>query len=141
MTMDEEDGYAGSARLRIDDGREFEVLVELRGYFEPLDGRYHWRGRLASNDQLMTALGGRTTAATLTTGHGSAECGVSDPDPWGRYRVSGVSTPPFRTALTAGSPGASAGWAGTSSTSSAASPLRQACARTRRRAGRRPVSG
>lgn len=98
--MDEADGYAGSARLRIND-RDFEVSVTLRGYFEPIDGRYHWRGRLADNDELMAALGGRTAAATLTTEDGSAECAVSDPDPWGRYRVTGVSTPPFPTALMA----------------------------------------
>ncbi|MDR2985229.1 MAG: DUF4873 domain-containing protein [Nocardiopsaceae bacterium] len=99
--MDEADRYAGPATLRIDDGRVFEMLVELRGYFEPLDGRYHWRGRLASNDELLSALEGSATIAALTTGHGSAECVVSEPDPWGRYRISGVSTPPFPTALTA----------------------------------------
>jgi len=97
--MDEADGYAGPARLGID-GREFEVLITLRGYFESIDGRYHWRGRITPSDELSAALGGRTAAATLTTVHGTAECTVSDPDPWDRYRVSGISTPPFPTALT-----------------------------------------
>jgi hypothetical protein len=97
--MDEADGYAGPARLVVNK-RELEVQVTLRGYFDAIDGRYHWRGRLAANDELTAALGGRAAAATLATGLGSAACTVSEPDPWGRYRVSGISTPPFRTALT-----------------------------------------
>jgi len=96
--MDKADGYAGPARLRIKES-EFEVHVVLGGYFEPIDGRYHWRGRVANNHELLVALGGRTATATLATGDGSAECVVSDPDPWGRCRVSGISRPPFRVAL------------------------------------------
>ncbi|MBO0830677.1 MAG: NAD(P)-binding domain-containing protein [Actinobacteria bacterium] len=34
----------------------------------------------------------------LSTAEGTAECVVSDPDPWGRYRISGISTPPFAVA-------------------------------------------
>jgi hypothetical protein len=96
--MDEFDGYAGQARLRIADS-EFDVHATLRGYFEPIDGRYHWRGRLTSNDALSAKLNGRTAQATLITARGSAQCTVSEPDPWGRYRVSGISTPPFPVAV------------------------------------------
>ena len=98
--MDEPDGYTGPARLAIRE-LEFEVHVALRGYFDAIDGRYHWRGRVGASDELTAALGGRAASATLTTGQGSADCSLSEPDPWGRYRVSGLSTPPFRTAITA----------------------------------------
>jgi hypothetical protein len=97
--MDELDRYGGPATLRVGD-REFGVHATLSGYFEPIDGRYHWRGRLARNDELAAAARGRAANAVLSTGHGSAQCVVSDPDPWGRYRVSGISRPPFPTALT-----------------------------------------
>jgi hypothetical protein len=102
MPADDADGYAGPARLRAG-GFEFDVLVTLRGYFEPIDGRYHWRGRMAASDVLSTAIGDRAAAATLTIGNRSAECALTEPDLWGRYRVSGESTPPFATAVTVGS--------------------------------------
>jgi hypothetical protein len=98
MPADDADGYAGPARLRTG-GRDLDVIVTIRGYFEPIDGRYHWRGRIAANDELSAALGGRAAAGTLTIGRLSAECALTEPDPWGRYRVSGESTPPFPTAL------------------------------------------
>ena len=98
MPADDSDGYAGPASLRTG-GRDFDVLVTLRGYFEPIDGRYHWRGRIAVNDELSAALRGGAAEATLTIGRLSAECALNEPDTWGRYRVSGESTPPFRTAL------------------------------------------
>ena len=98
MPADEADGYAGPARVRTG-GQDFDVLVTLRGYFEPIDGRYRWRGRIAASDELSAILAGRAAAATLTIGRHRAECTLTEPDPWGRYRVSGVSTPPFSTAL------------------------------------------
>jgi cation diffusion facilitator CzcD-associated flavoprotein CzcO len=79
--------------------REFTVHVDLRGYFQPIDGRYHWHGRIAAHDDLTAALapGGRV-AANIATPHGSAPCEIAEPDPWNRYRVTGISTPPFPTA-------------------------------------------
>jgi Domain of unknown function (DUF4873) len=93
------DGYCGPARLQVG-GSRFDVQVDLRGQFEPTDGRYHWYGRLARHDDLTAAMAaqGRATAV-LSTPDGSADCEVSDPDPWQRYRVSGISTPPFRSEL------------------------------------------
>jgi hypothetical protein len=99
MPTDDADGYGGPARLQTG-GCEFDVLVTLGGYFEPIDGRYHWRGRIAANDELSATLGGAAAGATLTIGHRSAECALTEPDTWGRYRVSGESTPPFPTAIT-----------------------------------------
>ena len=93
------DGYAGPARLRLGSSR-LDVRADLRGQFEPIDGRYHWYGRLARHDGLTAAMAGQGRAtAELSTPDGSADCEVSDPDPWQRYRVSGISTPPFRSEL------------------------------------------
>jgi len=79
----------------------FSIHVELRGYFQPIDGRYHWHGRIAAHEGLTAALAsaGRS-AATITTPHGSAPCEIAEPDPWNRYRVTGISTPPFPTLTT-----------------------------------------
>lgn len=94
--FDDEDGYQGTAVLEVGEHR-FEVRVELRGYFQPIDGRYHWYGRIAPDEALAGALSAGRTKGTLATAHGSAPADVGDPDPWGRYRVEGVSTPPFAT--------------------------------------------
>jgi hypothetical protein len=92
--MSEEDGYAGPATLIVDE-RELAVEVDLRGHFQPIDGRYHWYGRLAEHTELAELVGGRKRTAVLRTPQGEAAGEVSDPDPWRRYRITGVSTPPF----------------------------------------------
>jgi hypothetical protein len=90
----DEDGYRGAATLAVD-GTEYAVDVVLVGHFEPLDGRYHWYGRVASHAELDAALGGAKRPARVTTPIGVADGELSDVDPWGRYRLAGVSTPPF----------------------------------------------
>jgi hypothetical protein len=89
-------GYRGPATLRLaDDAGSFEVQADLRGMFEPIDGRYHWYGRLAADAVLAAAVPRGRATGTLSTLAGTAECELSDPDPWLRYRISGLSTPPF----------------------------------------------
>lgn len=94
MIDDRTDGYQGPATLVIGDV-EFEVEVDLRGVFQPLDGRYHWYGRIAADPSLDRLLGGRKHVGELRTPEGSARGEIRDPDPWGRYRVLGTSRPPF----------------------------------------------
>jgi hypothetical protein len=89
-----EDGYRGPATLSVD-GAELVVKVDLRGYFQPIDGYYRWYGRISRHEQLDELLKGRKRRAQLRTPQGSAVGELSDPDPWGRYRVLGTSTPPF----------------------------------------------
>lgn len=91
---DDEDGYRGEATLVID-GAELTVSVTLRGNFEPVDGRYHWYGRIQPHEELSAIVDGRKTTAELRTPFGTAEGALSDQDTWGRYRISGTSTPPF----------------------------------------------
>ncbi len=104
--FDDEDGYQGTARLEVAE-RSFDVRVELRGYFQPIDGRYHWYGRIAADPALDEVLGAGRRRGTLTTPQGSAPADMGDPDPWGRYRIEGISTPPFESWLTTSQPPAS----------------------------------
>ncbi|MGW0519042.1 DUF4873 domain-containing protein [Crossiella sp. NPDC003009] len=90
----EEEGYQGAATLLVE-GAELPVEVRLRGHFEPIDGRYHWYGRIAAHTELTELVQQRRPAATLRTPAGEAEGGLSDPDPWGRYRITGLGRPPF----------------------------------------------
>jgi hypothetical protein len=93
---DRGEGYRGAARLTVGSAR-FDVQVELRGHFEPIDGRYHWYGRIARHDELAELVGGARASAVLETGHGASPCELADPDLWDRYRIAGYSTPPFPT--------------------------------------------
>lgn len=97
------DEYAGPALVSMSsvstgsttrgDVQVLEVDVTLRGHFEPLDGRFHWYGRIAADDALDALATG--TTVTVTTPAGSADGRLSDIDPWGRFRVSGTGRPPF----------------------------------------------
>ena len=80
--------YDGPARIG-----GTEVGVRLRGHFEPIDGRFHWWGRLAAGDALAEHSSGSTV--TLETLHGTAQGRLSDVDPWGRLRIAGTGRPPF----------------------------------------------
>jgi hypothetical protein len=71
-----------------------EVEVTLRGHVEPIDGRFHWYGRIGAEERLAAIVRAGDTV-TLTTPHGSAEGRLSDVDPWGRFRISGTGRPPF----------------------------------------------
>lgn len=94
MSEHDEDGYTGPATLTVRE-QTFDVTVELRGHFQPIDGYYHWYGRITAHDALSALLGGKKSEAVLATPDGAADGRVSDPDPWGRYRITGTSTPPF----------------------------------------------
>jgi hypothetical protein len=89
-----DEGYRGPATLVVE-GAEFAVRVDLRGHFQPIDGRYRWYGRVEAHEELTAALGGKKRPAEVRTRHGSATGELSDPDPWQRYRVMGTSRPPF----------------------------------------------
>ncbi len=93
--MDGEDNdYTGPAMLRTED-TAIAVEVVLRGHFQPIDGRFHWYGRIAANPEVDALTGGRSARVVLSTDDGDALGTLSDPDPWSRHRISGVGRPPF----------------------------------------------
>jgi hypothetical protein len=94
MSEHDEDGYTGPATLVVE-GTEIAVEVDLRGHFQPIDGYYRWYGRITANARVAAISGGKKTAAEIRTPTHSAQGEISDPDPWGRYRIVGASTPPF----------------------------------------------
>ena len=101
--LGDSDGYDGTAVLEVDRSR-FDVQVRLRGHFQPIDGRYHWYGRVDAHEGLDELLGSGKARGVLTTAEGSAACELSEPDPSHRYRVTGISTPPFRAGESAPAP-------------------------------------
>ncbi len=89
MVHEPEEQYDGPARIA-----DTEVEVLLRGHFEPIDGHFHWWGRIAADERIDAEHSSGSTV-TLVTPHGEAEGRLSDVDPWGRFRISGTGRPPF----------------------------------------------
>lgn len=87
------DRYDGPAILLLD-GAAVPVSVRLRGHLEPIDGRFHWWGRIAASADVDAAASSGGTAV-LRTPRGAAQGRLSDVDPWGRFRITGVGRPPF----------------------------------------------
>jgi hypothetical protein len=87
--------YVGSAEvLDGESANAIPVEVQLRGHFQPIDGRFHWYGRIEANDTLAERHRAGATVA-LKTPHGIAAGRIADVDPWGRFRITGKGTPPF----------------------------------------------
>jgi hypothetical protein len=89
-----DEGYTGDAVL-VDGEQQVKVRAVLRGYFQPIDGRYHWYGRLDADQTVTDLVEGGRKELLLRTPEGEATATLSDPDPWQRYRVTGTSRPPF----------------------------------------------
>ncbi len=89
-----DEGYTGDAVL-VDGERQVKVRAILRGHFQPIDGLYHWYGRLDADQAVTDLVEGGRKELVLRTPEGEATATLSDPDPWQRYRVTGVSRPPF----------------------------------------------
>lgn len=93
MSDEPHDGYAGPVTVVVGETAVPADAV-LRGHLEPIDGRYHWYGRLSPNPELDVMVEG-ATPAEIRTPTGSASGKLGDPDTWNRLRVSGVGRPPF----------------------------------------------
>ncbi len=86
--------YAGPAALDTGAGTVV-VVARLNGHFEPLDGHFHWYGRVDGTGP--DALDGAArTGLTLTVGAGPPRpATLGEQDPWGHYRISGTGAPPY----------------------------------------------
>lgn len=87
--------YVGRASIIVK-GMEVPVNLELTSHREPIDGKYRWIGRIAANDRLSAIVGDvRRIRVVVATPHSAREAYLGDPDFWGRFRITGKSTPPF----------------------------------------------
>lgn len=91
---DEVSGYAGAATLLVGD-RALDVVAHLDGHLEPLDGRYHWYGRLERTDDLAAAKDGGATTGALVIDGAPAPVRLAEYDPWGHVQVGGSGRPPY----------------------------------------------
>jgi len=88
-------GYDGAARLIVGD-QEIAVTVHLDGHLEPLDGRFHWYGRIERSTAVTAIKDGGATTGMVQIGDASpAELRLAEYDPWGHVQVNGTGVPPY----------------------------------------------
>ncbi|HUQ00130.1 MAG TPA: DUF4873 domain-containing protein [Aeromicrobium sp.] len=92
----EETGYDGEATLVAGD-QAIEVIVHLDGHLEPLDGRFHWYGRMERSAALAAVKDAGAREGMLTIGDGApVTVRLAEYDPWGHVQVNGTGKPPYR---------------------------------------------
>jgi len=92
---EEEGGYAGPAVLLLGE-QTLDVTVHLDGHLEPLDGRFHWYGRIDRSPEVAAAKdAGATSAELVIAGGAPAALRLAERDPWGHVQVSGIGAPPY----------------------------------------------
>ena len=91
----EESGYDGAAVLLLD-GHAVDVTVHLDGHLEPLDGLFHWYGRIERSVEVAAAKDAGATAAELVIGdRAPAALRLAEVDPWGHVQDGGTGPPPY----------------------------------------------
>lgn len=92
---DEVTGFSGEASLIVGD-RVMDVVVHLDGHLEPLDGRFHWYGRIERCAAVEAVKDAGATTGLLVVGElPPAELRLAEYDPWGHVQVKGVGAPPY----------------------------------------------
>jgi hypothetical protein len=87
--------YDGPALLTVGE-RSCTVNLRLAGHVEPVDGRYHWGGRIRPDDDLVRLVQSGQRAVTVQIGQLAAvPARLGEPDPWGGVRIQGIGQPPF----------------------------------------------
>jgi hypothetical protein len=93
---DHDDGYDGPATLSLD-GHDVPVRARLDARHEPVDGKLHWFGRLTLDPAVADLPPGAHAVrrVELRIAGARSEAALGDRDPWGRYRITGIGTPPY----------------------------------------------
>ncbi|MFG1795299.1 DUF4873 domain-containing protein [Nocardia sp. NPDC049149] len=86
--------YSGPAMLDAP-GSLLPVTVTLSGHADPIDGRYHWYGRISTDDGAALPDPGRAEVLLTLPGHHPTAGRLQERDPWGNVRIVGIGAPPF----------------------------------------------
>ncbi|WP_107657685.1 DUF4873 domain-containing protein [Nocardia suismassiliense] len=86
--------YSGPATLDSP-GSLLPVTVTLSGHADPIDGRYHWYGRIRAADGADLPDPGRAEVFLTLPGRFPTAGRLQERAPWGNLRIVGVGDPPF----------------------------------------------
>lgn len=90
-----EEGYHGIVELFAADAVH-PVTVRLSGRFEPIDGRFHWGGRICPHPEVVALLRtGQRSVRLRAAGAEPVPGRLTELDPWGGVRVVGLGPPPY----------------------------------------------
>ena len=93
---EQELGYRGPVTVRVD-GTPVEVDAQLHGFFQPIDGSYHWYGRLAPDERISTWVAEHGRRAPIDVSVGDRDpvpARLGECNPWGGHRIAGTGPPP-----------------------------------------------
>ncbi|MGK5740406.1 DUF4873 domain-containing protein [Micromonospora sp. URMC 103] len=71
------------------------VRVHLTGRLEPVDGRFHWSGRVEPDPHVAGLLRAGRRDVELRIAQRVTAARLAEVDPWGGVRVTGVGAPPW----------------------------------------------
>lgn len=97
MTVADVEAYSGHAFVQIESER-YPATVVLAGHFEPLDGRYHWGGRILPLREVAEAVRSGVRSATLHVEDRAFAVHLAEVDPWSGVRIRASGTPPWAAA-------------------------------------------
>ena len=86
--------YDGPAQIGHEDER-LVARIRVQGYFDPLDGQYHWAG-IVFGEQARALKDAKVSAVEVAVD--SAEpvpARFAEVTPWGTVRITGTGTPPY----------------------------------------------
>ncbi len=86
------EGYDGAAVLNGD----IPVRTTLSGNIDPIDGRYHWGGRIHPDERVVALLRSGRREVTLQVGDDPPlPARLTEADPWGGVVVAATGNPPW----------------------------------------------
>jgi hypothetical protein len=89
------EGFDGAATLRGGDVR-VRVTVRLSGHVDPLDGRFHWGGRIDPDERVVGLLRAGRRDVTLQVGDARPlPARLTEADPWGGVILAATGQPPW----------------------------------------------
>ncbi|MCZ7437851.1 DUF4873 domain-containing protein [Micromonospora sp. WMMC241] len=71
------------------------VRLHAAGRWEPVDGRYHWAGRIEPEPRVARLLRAGRRDVEVRIGDRVAPARLTEVDPWGGVRITGVGPPPW----------------------------------------------
>jgi hypothetical protein len=74
---------------------DLPVNVHLSGRWEPVDGRYHWAGRIEPFAEVADLVRKGRRQVSLRIGERAVDARLAEVDPWGGVRVTGIGAPPW----------------------------------------------
>lgn len=90
----DDDVYDGPVMIGHDD-EQIATRMRVQGYFDPLDGQFHWAG-IAFGEQVRALKDARAGAVEVAVGDRAAvPARLAEVTPWGTVRITGVGQPPY----------------------------------------------